>query len=49
MPTGDEIRVYGALQRFKSPTAAVLSEFLGDIDVSTIEAICLDRGWELGS
>lgn len=45
--TGDEVRVYGALSRVSSPTAQNISEFLGDVDADTVEAICLDRGWSL--
>jgi len=46
-PTGDEVRVYGALQRVTIATAANVSAYLGDVDVDTVEAICLDKGWKL--
>jgi len=47
VPTGDEIRVYGALNRLTNPTSSDVSAFLKDVDSETVEAICLDRGWSI--
>jgi len=46
-PSGDEVRVHGALERLVKPTAKSVSAFLGDVDVETVQAICLDKKWKL--